>query len=66
VALDLADDVGRRVRRELDATVDVEAVDRLDQADRADLDEIVELLDRTSDMYCSISFSRAWRSPSSW
>ena len=44
VALDLADDVRRRVRRQLDAAVDVEAVDRLDQADTADLDEVVELL----------------------
>ena len=35
VALDLADDVRRRVGRELDAAVDVEAVDRLDQADRS-------------------------------
>ena len=44
MALDLADDVRRRVRRQLDAAVDVEAVDRLDQADAADLDEVVELL----------------------
>src|SRR5581483_10643928 len=44
VALDLADDVRRRVGRQLDAAVEVEAVDRLDQADRADLDEILELL----------------------
>ena len=44
VALDLADDVRRRVGRELDAAVEVEAVDRLDQPDGADLDEIVELL----------------------
>ena len=44
VALDLADDVRGRVGRQLDAAVDVEAVDRLDQADAADLDEIVELL----------------------
>src|SRR5581483_1542263 len=44
VPLDLADDVRRRVRRQLDAPVEVEAVDRLDQADRADLDEILELL----------------------
>ena len=44
VALDLADDVRRRVGRQLDSAVDVEAVDRLDQADAADLDEIVELL----------------------
>jgi len=75
VPLDLADDVRRRVGRQLDAPVEVEAVDRLDQADGADLDEILELLaavrvgrasERTSDMYCSISCSRAWRSPSSW
>src|SRR5919201_5030052 len=44
VALDLADDVRRRVGGQLDAAVDVEAVDRLDQADRADLDEILEML----------------------
>ena len=44
VALDLADDVRGRVGGQLDAAVDVEAVDRLDQADAADLDEIVELL----------------------
>jgi hypothetical protein len=44
VALDLADDVRRRVGGELDAAVEVEAVDRLDQADAADLDEILELL----------------------
>src|SRR5262249_15066163 len=44
VALDLADDVRRRVRGELDAAGEVEAVDRLDQADRPDLDEVVELL----------------------
>src|SRR3954468_15831756 len=44
VALDLADDVRRRVGRQLDAPVEVEAVDRLDQADGADLDEILELL----------------------
>ena len=44
VALDLADDVRRRVGRQLDAAVEVEAVDRLDQADRPDLDEILELL----------------------
>ena len=31
---------------ELDAALEVEAVDRLDQADRADLDEVVELLVR--------------------
>ena len=44
VALDLADDVGRRVRRQLDAALEVEAVDRLDEADGADLDEVVEVL----------------------
>src|SRR5207253_2816644 len=43
VALDLADDVRRRVRRQLDAAVEVEAIDRLDQPDRPDLDEIFEL-----------------------
>ena len=36
--------VGRRVRRELHAAVEVEAVDRLDQPDRADLDQVVERL----------------------
>src|SRR5712691_7631386 len=44
VALDLADDVRRRIGRQLDAAVEVEAVDRLDQPDRADLDEVLELL----------------------
>src|SRR5439155_13076730 len=44
VTLDLADDVRRRIRRQLDAALEVEAVDRLDQPDRADLDEIGELL----------------------
>src|SRR5581483_6408981 len=44
VPLDLADDVRRRVGRQLDAAGQVEAVDRLDQADRADLDQVVELL----------------------
>src|SRR5205814_3908686 len=44
VTLDLADDVRRRIGRELDAAAEVEAVDRLDQPDRADLDEILELL----------------------
>ena len=44
VALDLADDRRGRVRRELDAAVGVEAVDRLDQADRADLDEVLDRL----------------------
>ena len=44
MALDLADDRRRRVGRQLEAAVGVEAVDRLDQADRADLDEILELL----------------------
>src|SRR5262249_53357044 len=38
------DDVRRRIGGQLDAPVEVEAVDRLDQADRADLDEILELL----------------------
>ena len=44
VPLDLADDRRGGVRGELDAAVEVEAVDRLDQADRADLDEVVERL----------------------
>src|SRR3989440_8981426 len=44
VTLDLADDVRRRVGRELDAAVDVEAVDRIDQPDGPDLDEVLELL----------------------
>src|SRR5918996_3120364 len=44
VALDLADDVRRGVGGELDAALDVEAVDRLDEPDRADLDEVLELL----------------------
>src|SRR4051812_30216513 len=44
VTLDLADDVRRRIGGQLDAAVDVEAVDRLDQPDRADLNEVLELL----------------------
>src|SRR5437016_14469676 len=44
MTLDLADDVRRRVRGQLHATVDVEPVDRLDEPDRADLDEVLELL----------------------
>src|ERR687891_352117 len=44
VALDLPDDVRRRIGRELDAAVDVEAVDRLDEADAADLHQVLELL----------------------
>src|SRR5579864_1651873 len=44
VTLDLADDVRRRIRRQLDASLEIEPVDRLDQPDRADLDEILELL----------------------
>src|SRR5207253_2154394 len=44
VPLDLADDVRRRVRRQLDAALEVETVDRLDQADGSDLDQILELL----------------------
>ena len=44
VPLDLADDRRGRVGGELDAALDVEAVDRLDQADGADLDEVVERL----------------------
>src|SRR5262249_28790854 len=44
VPRDPAYDVRRRVGRQLDAAVEVEAVDRLDQADGADLDEVVELL----------------------
>src|SRR5207253_8809868 len=44
VPLALVEDVRRRVRRQLDPAVEVEAVDRLDQPDRPDLHEIVELL----------------------
>jgi hypothetical protein len=44
VALDLADDVRRRVGGQLDAAIDVEAVDRLDQPDATDLDKVFELL----------------------
>ena len=44
VALDLADDRRHRIRRELHATVDVEALDRQHEPDRADLDEILERL----------------------
>ncbi len=42
VALDLADDRGRRVGGELHAAIGVEAVDGLDEPDRADLDEVLE------------------------
>src|SRR5581483_6813140 len=42
IALDLADDRRRRVRRELHAALEIEAVDRLEQADGADLDQVVE------------------------
>ena len=44
VALDLAHDVRGGEGGELDAAVDVEAVDGLDEADRADLHEVVERL----------------------
>ena len=44
VALDLADDRWHGVRRELHATIDVEALDREHEADGADLDEILERL----------------------
>jgi hypothetical protein len=44
VPLDLADDRRGRVRRELDAAVRVEAVDRLDQADGGDLGQVVQRL----------------------
>src|SRR4051794_41462398 len=44
VPLDLTDDRRRRVRRELDAALEVEAVHGLDQADRRDLDQVVERL----------------------
>ena len=76
VPLDLADHGRGRVRRELDAARDVEAVDRLDQADHADLDEVVEIgsprpayrraSERTSGRLISMSFSRDRLSPSSW
>ena len=36
--------VGRGVGRELDAALEIEAVDRLEQPDRADLNQIVERL----------------------
>ena len=42
VTADLADDRRHGIRRELDAALELEPVDRLDQADRADLDEIVD------------------------
>ena len=41
VALDLADDRGHRVGRELHLALGVEALDREQQADRADLDQIL-------------------------
>ena len=44
VALDLADDRRHRVRRELHAALDVEALDREHEPDRADLDEVLERL----------------------
>src|SRR6476661_4084641 len=44
VALDLPADVRRRIRREREAAVDVETIERLDQPDRTDLDEVIELL----------------------
>ena len=44
VALDLAGDVRRGERRQPQAAVEVEAVDRIDEADRADLDQVVERL----------------------
>ena len=42
VALELADDGGRRERRELEAAIGFEALDRLEQADERDLAQIVE------------------------
>ena len=39
---DLPDDGRHRIRGELDAALELEAVDRLDQPDRADLDEVVD------------------------
>ena len=42
VAADLADDRRHGIGGELDATLELEAVDRLDQADRAHLDEVVD------------------------
>src|SRR6266516_1546259 len=58
VPLDLADDVRRRVRRQLDAAVDVEAVDRLDQPDRPDLDEVLELLAAVRVAACERAYER--------
>ena len=51
VALDLADDRRRRVGRELDAALEVEAIDRLEQADRSDLHEIVERLAAVGELH---------------
>ena len=42
IALDLADDRGRGVRRELHAALQLEPVDRFEQSYRSDLNEIVE------------------------
>jgi hypothetical protein len=42
VPLELADDGGRGVGRELDLPVGIEAVDGLDQADGGDLDQVVQ------------------------
>jgi len=42
ITLDLADDRRRRVRRELHAAFEIEAIDRLEQSDRTNLNQIVE------------------------
>jgi hypothetical protein len=44
VALDLTHDRRGRIRRELDAALEIEAIDRLDEADRPDLNKVVERL----------------------
>ena len=42
IAFDLAHDGGRRVGRQLDATIEIKPVYRLDETDRAYLDEILD------------------------
>ena len=54
VPLDLADDGRCRVRRELDAAVEVEPVDRLDQSDRCDLDQVVKRLAAVAKPPCEV------------
>jgi hypothetical protein len=75
VALDLAEDGRRRVRREAHLAREVEALDRLHDPDAGDLDEVVERLaaagvaarqGRASGSISSASVSRARVSPNTW